>query len=316
MGRRRLVVLLSAITMMLIGMGIVGGLVAATQSDGGREWIRAQLVRQVARGMKGRLVMGKISGSFLTDFEVDSIALIGPDDSVFIATGAVHVTYDPRDLIDGRIIVRSVELMHPFFVIRKENDNVWNYDKVFPPSKTKPSASPPLSRNAFGAVVQFRNVRIRGLHFQLTLPWQPDDSLKGARRDSAIVRNLAAKDQEIRAVTVKGKRGYQRTSRWTEGNFTFNRIRFREPEKPGIQFDIARFDLNEHSPPFLVRNMRGLVLWRNDSLAIDIRHLELPGSVARATGRLDWSGGKPMQYDLHILSDSVSLKDVAWIAPS
>src|SRR5471032_544236 len=62
--------------------------------------------------------------------------------------------------------------------------------------------------------------------------------------------------------------------------------------------------------------MRGLVLWRNDSLAIDIRHLELPGSVARATGRLDWAGGKPMQYDLHILSYSVSLKDVAWIAPS
>ena len=42
MGRRRLVVLLSAITMMLIGMAVVGGLVAATQSDGGREWIRTQ----------------------------------------------------------------------------------------------------------------------------------------------------------------------------------------------------------------------------------------------------------------------------------
>src|SRR5258708_6293054 len=111
MGRRRLLVVLSAVTMILIGLG-----------------------------------MGKISGSFLTDFHVDSLALIGPDDSVFIATGSVHVTYDPRDLIDGRIIVRSVELMHPFFVIRKENDNVWNYDKVFPPSKTKPGASAPLSR--------------------------------------------------------------------------------------------------------------------------------------------------------------------------
>lgn len=316
MGRHRLVVLLSALVMLLIGGGIVGGLMAATQSDGGREWIRGQLVRQIARGMHGRLVMGKISGSFLTDFEVDSLSLIGPDDSVFIATGPLHVTYDPRDLIDGRIIVRSVELMHPFFVIRKGNDNVWNYDKVFPPSKTKPGASPPLSRNAFGAIVQFRNVRIRGLHFQLTLPWSPDDSLRGARRDSAIVRNLASKDQEIRAVVVKGKRGYQRTTRWTEGNFTFNRIRFREPGQPGIQFDIARFDVNEHSPPFLIRNMRGLVNWRNDSLSIDVRHLELPGSVARATGRLDWAGGKPMQYDLHINSDSVSLRDIAWIASS
>jgi translocation and assembly module TamB len=311
-GRRRLVVLLSAITMLLIGAGVVAALVTATQSDGGRAWIRTQLVRLVARGVKGRLFVGNLSGSFITDFAVDSVAIIGPDDSVFIATGPVHVTYDPRDLIDGRIILRSVDLQHPFFVIRKENDNVWNYNKVFPPGPSEPSGPPP-SRSAFGAIVQFRNVRIRGLQFQLTLPWSPDDSLKGARRDSAIVKNLAAADQEIRVVTVKGKRGYQRTTRWTEGNFTFNRIRFRDPLRPGRQFEIARFDVNEQSPPFNIRNMRGLVLWHGDSITLDIPHLELPGSVAHATGRLDWANNKPVKFDLRILSDSVSLRDVAWI---
>ncbi len=297
---------------MLIGAGVVGALITATQSDGGRAWIRTQLVRLAGRGVHGRLFVGNLSGSFITDFAVDSVAIIGPDDSVFIATGPAHVTYDPRDLIDGRIILRSVELQHPFFVIRKENDNVWNYNKVFPPGPSEPSGPPP-SRSAFGAIVQFRNVRIRGLQFQLTLPWSPDDSLKGARRDSAIVRNLAAKDQEIRAVTVKGKRGYQRTTRWTEGNFTFNRIRFRDPLRPGRQFEIARFDVNEQSPPFNIRNMRGLVLWHGDSITLDIPHLELPGSVAHATGRLDWANNKPVKFDLRILSDSVSLSDVAWI---
>jgi translocation and assembly module TamB len=313
-GRRRLVVLLSAITMLLIGAGVVGALVTATQSDGGRAWIRTQLLRLAARGVKGRLFVGNLSGSFITDFAVDSVAIIGPDDSVFIATGPLHVTYDPRDLIDGRIILRSVDLQHPFFVIRKENDNVWNYNKVFPPSPGAQPAEPPPSRSAFGAIVQFRNVRIRGLQFQLTVPWAPDDSLKGVRRDSAIVKNLAAADQEIRAVTVKGKRGYQRTTRWTEGNFTFNRIRFRDPLRPGRQFEIARFDVNEQSPPFNVRNMRGLVLWHGDSITLDIPHVELPGSVAHATGRLDWASNKPVKIDVRILSDSVSLRDVAWIA--
>ncbi len=314
MGRRRLVVLLSAIVMMLIGAGVVGALVTATQSDGGRAWIRVQLLRLVTRGVHGKLYVGKLSGSFLTDFAVDSVAIIGRDDSVFIATGPVHVTYDPRDLIDGRIIARSVELQHPFFVIRKENDNTWNYNKVFPPSSGG-TVGPPPSRSAFGAIVQFRNVRIRGLHFQLTLPWSPDDSLKGARRDSAIVRNIASTEQEIRPVITKGKRGYQRTTHWTEGDFTFNRIRFRDPLRPGRLFEIARFDLNEHSPPFAVRNMSGVVLWRGDSITLDIRHLELPGSVLRATGRLDWADNKPVHFDLHIVSDSVSLRDVAWITP-
>ena len=332
MGRRRLVVLLSAITMMLIGGGLVGGLITATQSAGGRAWIGAQLQRLISGVMRGKLHLGKISGSFLTDFRVDSIAIIGPDDSVFIATGLTHVTYDPRDLIDGRIIFRSVEIQHPFFVFRKDPDNSWNYNKVFPPSggEVTAPATPAVqgrriaervenatpSRSAFGAVVQFRNVRIRGLHFRLTLPWTPDDSLKGAKRDSAIAHNLRSKDQQIHAIVVKGKRVFQRTTNWTEGDFTFNSIRLRSPNSPGRRFDIARFDVNEESPPFAVRNMRGVVNWTGDSIRLNIPHLELPGSVARATGLLDWSNNRPMRYDLLIVSDSVSLSDVAWIAPS
>lgn len=316
--------------MMLIGGALVAALVAATQSAGGREWIRAQVERQVARGMKGKLHIGRLSGSFLTDLAVDTIAIVGPDDSVFIAAGPTHVTYDPRDLLDGRIIFRSVEIQHPFFVIRKENDNSWNYNKVFPPAGGPSAGGAPVSgvrevgrrlmpapsRSAFGAIFQFRNVRIRDLQFQLTLPWSPDDSLKGVRRDSAIVRNLAATDQEVHAVVTHGKRGYQRTTRWTQGNFTFNRIILRDPLRPGRRFEIARFDVNEHSPPFDVRNMSGTVLWRGDSLTLDIRHLELPGSVARATGLLEWANNRPVHYNLLIVSDSVSLRDVAWIAPS
>ncbi len=200
-GRRRLVVLLSAITMMLIGGAVVGALVAATQSAGGREWIRVHVEQQITRGMKGRLYVGRLSGSFLTDLAVDSIAIVGPDDSVFIAAGPSHITYDPRDLLDGRIILRSVEIQHPFFVIRKENDNSWNYNKVFPPAAAAPGGTSvprvaarrivlPPSRSAFGAIVQFRNVRIRGLEFQLTLPWSPDDlpAAHGATVRSRISR--------------------------------------------------------------------------------------------------------------------------------
>jgi hypothetical protein len=33
---------------------------------------------------------------------------------------------------------------------------------------------------------------------RLTMPWHPDDTLRGAKRDSAIRMNLARKDHEIR----------------------------------------------------------------------------------------------------------------------
>ena len=285
MGRRRLVVLLSAITMMLIGAGIVGALVAATQSDGGREWIRAQLG---ARGRARREGHGCTSEGCRDrsspTSRVDSLAIIGPDDSVFIATGPVHVTYDPRDLLDGRIIARSVELQHPFFVIRKEVDSEL---ELRPGLSAEPAATPgpPPSRSAFGAIVQFRNVRMRGLHFQLTLPWAPDDSLKGARRDSAIVRNLAATDQEIRARRRQGKArlpaharaGPKATSRSTASGCAI-------PARRASSSTSRASTSTSTRPPFAVRNMRGGVLWHGDSLVIDIRHLELPGSVARGFG--------------------------------
>lgn len=310
--RRQLVVLVSAFAMFCIGVMIVGSLVAATQSEGGREWIRRQVVREAGRGVKGKLQLGRLSGSFLTDIAIDSVQITDPDDSVFIATGPMHFTYDPRDLLDGRIIVRSAEVQRPFVVIRKGIDERWNFRKVFPDNGND-VPSPLPTRGTFGSLVVFQNVRLLGGNFQLSLPWQPDDSLKGARRDSSIAVNLAQPANEIRRVVSGGRRGFLRTWRWTEGTATLNRIRFRHPDSTGRQFDIARFDVVEHVPPFRFRNMRGGFLWRGDTIQLDMPHFELPGSTGKAKGRVVWGDDRPIRYDIEVHSDSVSLSDVAWI---
>ena len=312
MGRRRLVVLVSALIMLLIGAGVVGGLMAATQSDGGRDFLRRQLSRQIGLGINGTLHLGRLSGSFITDLTIDSVLIRDPDDSVFIASGPIRLTYDPRDILDGRIIIRSAELQHPFAVIRKENDDRWNFRKVFPVEAEGPPAPPP-ARRAFGALVVLHNVRIKNGNFQLTLPWEPDDTLRGARRDSAIAENLAVKEHEIRRVVVKGKRGFQRTWRWTEWNVALTRARFRQPDTAGRQFDIARLDVNEHVPPFRFRNMTGSAHWLGDTISLSFRHFELPNSTARAQGTVKWGSDAPIRYDIRIHSDSTGLADVAWI---
>ena len=312
MGRRRLVVFVSALIMLLLGGGIVGGLMAATQSDGGRDFIRRQLSRQLARGIRGTLHVGKLSGSFITDLTIDSVLLKGPDDSVFIATGPIRLTYDPRDILDGRIIIRSAELQHPFAVIRRGNDDQWNFRKVFPVEAEGPPDAPP-ARRAFGAFVVLHNVRVKGGQFQLTLPWEPDDTLRGVRRDSAIAVNLAVKAHEIRRVTVKGKRGFQRTWRWTDWNIALTRARFRQPDTTGRQFDIARMDVTEHVPPFQFRNLNGSARWLGDTIQLEFKHFELPNSVARAKGTAKWGNDQPIRYDIKIHSDSTGLADIAWI---
>ena len=53
MGRRRLVVLVSALLMLGIGGVIVGAFVAATQGEEGRDWIRRFAQAQLARTVQG-----------------------------------------------------------------------------------------------------------------------------------------------------------------------------------------------------------------------------------------------------------------------
>ena len=309
--RRQLVVLYSALLMFVIGAGAVGGLVAATQSEGGRDWIRRQLERQFVTGMKGRVHIGRMSGTFLTDIRLDSLNITDPEDSLFIASGPVRLTYDPRDILDGRIIVRSADIQRPTVIFREENDHRWNFRKVFPVEAEGPPR-PRGPRTAFGSLVLFHNVRVRGLDFRLTLPWEPDDSLKGARRDSAVAFNVGQERLEIRRVMTKGVAGFQRTWRWTDANATLNRIRFRHPDSTGRQFDIARLDVVEKIPPFDFRNMNGGFFWLGDTIWLNLPHFELPNSVARAAGTVRWGTG-PIRYDIKIHSDSTAMRDIAWI---
>src|SRR5690606_19925960 len=105
--RRRLVALVSTVVMLPIGAGVLGLLVMATQGERGRDWLRRALQAQLSRSVEGTVHLGTLSGSFLTDLRADSLEIRDAEDSVFIATGPIRVTFDPRDLIDGRIILRT-----------------------------------------------------------------------------------------------------------------------------------------------------------------------------------------------------------------
>ena len=115
-------------------------------------------------------------------------------------------------------------------------------------------------------------------------------------------------------MVVKGRPGFQRTWRWMDWNVTLTRARFRQPDTTGRQFDVARLDVNERVPPFAFHNLRGGFYWRGDSIWTNLPHFELPGSVGRATGKVDWADNRPIRYDVRVHGDSVSLRDIAWIS--
>lgn len=287
MNRRALVALVSAGLMLAIGAGAIGSLVAATQSEGGREWIRRLAEAQLERTMRGKVHLGTLSGSFLTDLRVDSLLITDMNDSVFVATGPVRVTFDPRDLADGRIILRSLDVARPFVAMRREIGGAWTHHNLFPRPEGERRAV--RSRTAFGSVFVIEQVRIRGGEFALLLPWASDS----APRDSVT-----------------------RARRWQNITLNMPRARISYPDSSGIHVAIARLDVDESDPPFAFRNVRGSLEIQRDTLRANLERFSLPGTVGSAVGRVTWAPNQRARFAFRVETDSMALADVAWINPS
>lgn len=315
MKRRRLIALVSTLIVVAMGLVVFATGFFITQTSYGQRQIRRLIREQLAGSINGKLYIGQISGSWLTGITIDSLALRGPDDSLFLSTGRVTATYDPRDLIDKRVYLRSVDVEHPLVILHQHEEGEWNYQHIF--KKGGPSG-PKTPGRKFGDFVVLDSVRVHDGFFRLTLPWHPDDSLHGAKRDSAIRFELARKDHEIRREHEEGKDVFQHTYRWEKLDVALSHIRLADPDsdKYGRFFAIDSLRVAESDPPFKFRNVHGSMRQLGDSIWIDIPHFDLPASTGRGAGKLWWGSDLPVRYDLAIHGDSVALDDVAWVYPT
>jgi len=320
MTRRRFVVTVSAIAILAMMLIVLGVAVGVTQTAYGRAWVRRALVAQLTPAVKGgKLYVGNISGGLITGATIDSLEIRDADDSVFVATGRVTVAWDPRDLLDRRVLLSAVRVEHPFVHVRKGEDGVWNFRRIFPSGPPKP----PRTQPGFGDFIVADTATIYRGAFYLTMPWHPADSLgSGARRDSAIAYNLARRDVEIREVPPprgagpRAPRRFVKSWRWTRAEIAASHVRLADPDSAGRAFVLSRLSVAESDPPFRFSNVRGTVRMLKDSLWLDVPHWDAPASTGSATGKVVWGSDLPTRYDIRVVGDSVSLNDVAWVYPT
>lgn len=310
MPRRRTVVLASAATLLALGGLLAGGIAAITQTPWGREQIRVRVLGLINSRIQGTMYIGRIEGSLFTDVAIDSFAIRDRNDSVFVATGPIHIRFDPRDLLDRRIVASHVTVERAFVHIHEDSTKTWNFRKIFPSGPKQPPPAPSV-RN-FGDYIVVNAARVTGATVLLTMPWQPDDSLRGSRRDSAVAYALARPDKRI----ARAGSGFESQRSWTNVSLELGPSRIDDKDRLGRQFDVRRLDADEFDPPFMFREARGLIRNKGDSVWADIPHFRLPGSRGTATGKVWWGSNLPTRYDLTFVSDSVSLADVAWVYPT
>jgi translocation and assembly module TamB len=309
MTRRRFIALVSLCVLVTLGTIVVGVGLFTTRTETGQAQLRDWIERRVASSMKGSIHLGRISGNFVTGITIDSLELRDDEDSLFVATGPVHLQYDPRDLVDRRLYFRRVDVSRPQVVLRQHQDFTWNYKRMFKRSGPEKPRGPD---RGFGDYVVVDSVHLRRASMRLTIPWHADDSLRGARRDSAIRVNLARKDHEIR----RTREGYTQSYRWTEAYAAVPHVRIADPDSAGRFVVIDTLHAVESVPTFRWRNIAGVVRTLGDSAWLNLSHWDLPGSTGRGEGKIVWGSDLPVRYALRITGDSVSLKDVAWVYPT
>lgn len=333
MKRRRLVALVSVAVLFSLGLLAVTGILVLTRTQWGRDKALTVVIRPLlaSRWKGGSIYIGHLGGNFLTYVTIDSLAVQDKRGDYLLATGPVIANFSIRDLIDSRIYVTRAEVAHPYVHLVQHSNNEWNFKEIF---RTAPSTAPAPTKDSksrsLGDYMVFDSTFAKNVTFLITMPWTPDDTLKGAKRDSVIQEHLKNPHKAV----SKTFDGYGRTYAWTKGTGLVTHARLADPDsdrKFGHEFKVASLSVDEFEPTFQFRRVQAIVRQLGDSVWFDVPHFEMPASTGTGKGKVWWGnearpgrcpvgsdrprrdpGDCPVRYDITIHGDSVSLNDVNW----
>jgi translocation and assembly module TamB len=314
MRRRRLVLLVSAITLGVLGLLAIATVFFVTRTELGREQVRSFLQPLLASRIQGKAYIGKLSGNFLTEITVDSFAIRDASGELFISTGPVTVSFNIRDLIDNRIVVRRARVEHPYVHVVQHEDGVWNFRRIFASKDDGPKQPRDPSRRGWGDYIVVDSTWTRNGRLLVTQPWHPDKELRGAARDSSIRAHL----QNPSKMVTQRADGYARTYTFANAHGLVRHARINDPDssaKWGRAFIIDTLSVDTYEPTFRFRDLSGNFQHLGDSIFIQVPHFDLPASTGSADGKIWWGNG-PMRLAIDITGDSVSLNDVNWVYPT
>ena len=152
------------------------------------------------------------------------------------------------------------------------------------PVPTKPKGP----ERGFGDFVVMDAVHVRGAQLRVTMPWHPDDTLHGAKRDSAVKFNLARKDHEVR----RTREGFTQNYRWTNAYVALSHARIADPDSIGRLFLVDTVHTVETVPDFRWRNVSATVRVLGESVWVKAPHWDLPASTGQRRGK-DRVGERP-----------------------
>ena len=318
MSRRQRIVTWSAVALVVIILVTAGLVVSLTQTSFGQNQVRAYVQSWVSGKVRGKIYVGKISGGLFNGVTIDSIEIRDEEDSLFLATGPIRIRYDARDLFDRRILLSHVNIEHPVAEFRQHEKGDWNFQRIFPSGPKKP----PGTARGFGDYIIMDSADIHDGTIIASLTWHPNDTLRGAKRDSVIRHALGSLTRKSpgnqwRSEINRTREGFSRVYRFTQFQGSLNYVRIADPDSVGRLLRFTKASLNSFDPPLSVKNIVADVRHLGDSVWLTSPAFSLAASSGRIPGvKIVWGSHLPVRYDAHVVGDHVAMSDIAWVYPT
>jgi len=265
----------------------------------------ARFINEQAQGLvRGSLHVGSVSGRWLKGFTLDSVVIRDSTGALFAEVPRVELRYRLENLFGGRMVLGVLNLHDPDIQIIKHRSGRLNYQEIFRLGEGPKGTGP-------AQLVEIQNLRIQRGRFTIRLPWNPDGRLRTARQvDSALAFERSKPGRRIEI----GPEGLElvRTLSGVEADIPSMLVS--SPDDPPLTLEIRHLAARISDPGMDVRDLRGRIRTKNDSLLFELVHAELPGTSGSGAGRLDWPRDTIM-YHFTFEAPRLALADLRWVSP-
>jgi len=281
-------------------LGVVGALL---YTPSGRALLARVLTDQSSRLVRGSVFIGAVRGTWVQGFTLDSVVVRDSSGTLFLAARRIEVGYSLANLLGGRAVLSTARLVHPEIQLLKHRGGRLNYEEILRLGEGKPGGASPL--------IEIQDLAIEDGRVTIRLPWSPDGRLRGAAQvDSALSYERSKPGRRIES----GPEGLELVRTIDGLNARLPLLRIATPDRKPVALEIARLSARISDPALDIRDLRGKVHTKEDSLVFDLDRFELPGTSGQGAGRLDWPSDT-LLYHFAFRAPRLALADLRFISP-
>ena len=282
---------------------VLGAGTALLYTSAGRALLARVLTDQAPRLVRGSLRIGRVAGPWVDGFSLSDVLIRDTAGVVLARVPRLDLHYTLANLLAGRMVFSRAILHAPEVQIVKHRGGRLNYQEVFRLNEGTGGGPSPL--------IEINQLEVDSGRVTIRVPWNPDTRIRSERQlDSALAAERVKPGRRIET----GAEGLEMVRTIESIQASFPVLRISTPDHQPLLLQIDRLAARLSDPLLEIRDLRGRVRTKDDSLLFELERATLPGTSVRGAGRLDWPRDT-LLYHLALDAPKLALADIRFISP-